>query len=364
MSAPLQYARRPDPFYDALKARVHAHFREQGLSPLATPYFFAKGALLLTVYGLGYALVLWQPLGVVSLLGGYILMGALSILLGLNLAHDAAHGAISKRAWVNRLFLHVFDLLGANSYAWRNRHIFAHHHYPNVLDHDSDIQQVPFVRIFPNDRLRKVHRWQHVYMPPVYFFYTLHWILRRDFVDFMADRIGAFRPRKQQQREWLKLLGFKALYFGYVVGLPLWLYPGQWGWVLLGFLLMNFAGSAVVAIALVSTHVGENAVFPQPDEAGRLDHTWAEHQILTTADFCTDHPVVNFLFGGFNHHVVHHLFPRISHVHYPQLTPIVKATAEEFGLSYHCEPTLRRTLLSHWALLHKQGPQAWANIDH
>ncbi|MEM9983474.1 MAG: acyl-CoA desaturase [Bacteroidota bacterium] len=363
MAQKINFDTHADPFYQLLKQRVREHFQQRGQSPFATPYFYFKGLLLFLAYLGCYGAILRSQANTGLLLLGYVGMGALAILLGLNLAHDAAHGAISRRAWVNRFFLHAFDLLGANSYMWRNRHVFAHHPYPNVIHHDSDIQQVPFVRIFPDDLLRKVHRFQHLYMPLLYFFYTLHWTLRRDFVDFMAKGIGAYRPKGSHGVEWVKLVFFKAFYLGYVLALPICLMPEQWGWILLGYLLMNFSGSGVVAIALISTHVGEHSVFPTPDEAGNFPHSWAEHQVLTTSDFCTHHPLVNFLFGGFNHHLIHHLFPRISHVHYVQLTPILVKTVEECGLSYHCEPSLKQTVLSHWNLLVARGTLAWREVD-
>lgn len=43
-----------------------------------------------------------------------ICMGPLAILIGINVAHDAAHDAISKHRIINRCFLHLFDALAAH----------------------------------------------------------------------------------------------------------------------------------------------------------------------------------------------------------------------------------------------------------
>jgi len=40
--------------------------------------------------------------------------------------------------------------------------------------------------------------------------------------------------------------------------------------------------------------------------------------------------------------VVHHLFPGISHTHYPAIAPIVLQTCKEFGVPYKVYPTVRR----------------------
>ena len=57
--------------------------------------------------------------------------------------------------------------------------------------------------------------------------------------------------------------------------------------------------------------------------------TW---QVRATANWAG--PVWCFFFGGINYQIEHHLFPTISHVHYPAIAPIVRETATEFGLRY------------------------------
>ncbi|MDB5261563.1 MAG: fatty acid desaturase, partial [Adhaeribacter sp.] len=49
------------------------------------------------------------------------------------------------------------------------------------------------------------------------------------------------------------------------------------------------------------------------------------------------------------------LFPRICHVHYPQISIIVKETAKEFGIPYMVNPTFGQALKSHLATLHRFG---------
>lgn len=161
----ISFQKREDLFFKSLSQKVRDYFQETGLSPFANRYFLLKGGIIAGVYLLAYSLLLMggKHLGIFFL--SYIIMGAFAILVGLNLGHDAAHGSISKNPRVNQAFLLAFDLLGANSYMWRNRHVYAHHPYPNILHQDSDIQQVPIVRIFPNDTLKRVHKYQHLYCP-------------------------------------------------------------------------------------------------------------------------------------------------------------------------------------------------------
>ena len=49
------------------------------------------------------------------------------------------------------------------------------------------------------------------------------------------------------------------------------------------------------------------------------------------------------------------LFIRISHVHYPALSEIVKAKCEEFGIDYNESPTMWTATLSHIKLMKELG---------
>jgi linoleoyl-CoA desaturase len=82
---------------------------------------------------------------------------------------------------------------------------------------------------------------------------------------------------------------------------------------------------------------------------------WAVHQVCTTANFATDNKMWNWLFGGLNFQIEHHLFPRISHVHYPELSKRLRKVCQEFGIEYREFPTLRSALWSHLVHLRKVG---------
>ncbi|MGB0840523.1 MAG: fatty acid desaturase, partial [Chitinophagales bacterium] len=133
--------------------------------------------------------------------------------------------------------------------------------------------------------------------------------------------------------------------------IPYFLLPFSLGTILLGFVLFHFAASFTVALALISAHIGEDSVYPEPDAMGKMPTSWIRHQIVTTSDFATHNPVLTHLFGGFNHHVVHHLFPNICHIHYPQLTQILIQTCADYDMPYKSNPTLIRAIFSHWNFL-------------
>lgn len=351
---PLRF-KKDDAFFQYLRAAVNRYFIEKGFTKKATSFWYVKAWSLIGIYIMTYSSLIIFGKHTVVLYTCYAVLGILAILLGINVGHDAAHGSISKRQSVNRWYAIVFDLLGGNSYIWRIRHIYAHHPYPNVIDFDSDIKQSKLVRIFPKDVYLKFHKYQHIYTPILLIFsYTLNWFLIRDFQDFYTQRFGKKIIKKHPKGTFSKIILFKCLYIGIILFIPLFVLGISWN-VFLGFLVMNIFSGMIISVALVSTHVGDHHEFPTPNIDGNFDHTWSTHQIATTSDFCTKNKLTNFFFGGFNHHVIHHLFPEVNHVHYVNITPILKDVAFRYNVNYRVEENLFQVFKSHINLLKREG---------
>jgi linoleoyl-CoA desaturase len=100
--------------------------------------------------------------------------------------------------------------------------------------------------------------------------------------------------------------------------------------------------------------VTETNEFPLPVD-GELETNFIEHQLRTTMNFGPDNKFLTYVVGGLNFQVEHHLFPHISHVHYPNIAPIVEATAREFGMPYNCEKSFGKALSQHTRMLYKLG---------
>jgi linoleoyl-CoA desaturase len=78
-----------------------------------------------------------------------------------------------------------------------------------------------------------------------------------------------------------------------------------------------------------------------------MEEEFAVHQIQTTANFATKSKIVSWLVGGLNFQIEHHLFPKISHVHYPAISKIVKKTCADFKLKYIEYPTVVSAIKAH-----------------
>jgi linoleoyl-CoA desaturase len=111
----------------------------------------------------------------------------------------------------------------------------------------------------------------------------------------------------------------------------------------------------ILSIVFQLAHVVEETEFPMPDEACKVDNEWAIHQIQTTANFATRNPIVTWFCGGLNFQIEHHLFPSVSHIHYPKISQIVKQTCSEYGVNYIEFPRMSNAVYSHWKTLHDLG---------
>jgi linoleoyl-CoA desaturase len=90
-------------------------------------------------------------------------------------------------------------------------------------------------------------------------------------------------------------------------------------------------------------------------EEKKIDQEWAVHQMNTTANFATKNKIISWFTGGLNFQVEHHLFPKVSHIHYPAISKLVKENCERFGVRYICYPTLSAAVASHYRFMKRLG---------
>ncbi|MFO0850597.1 MAG: acyl-CoA desaturase [Gemmataceae bacterium] len=344
-----------DHFYAVLKRRVAEHLRAGGRTGYADRLFWTKAALFGGLAVGCYALILSSPFPAWTLLplaAGY---GAAVILLGINVAHDAAHRTVSRRWWVNDLIqFGCFTLVGVNAYLWRLRHTRSHHVFPNVNGCDIDIDENLFLRLSPNQPWRPHFRWQHLYAPLAYVFVAVHTIVWQDFAYLWKRRLANMTDLRHPWHQYLLFGLSKGLYAGLTLGLPMWLLPVPWWQVLLGYLAMTATVSVVFVFLLIGTHFSDATEFPATTPAGDLPYTWAEHNLATACDWAPESFWAHFFVGGVNAHAAHHLFPKLCHTHYRAIVPIIAATAAEFGLPYH-RTSLAGMIDGHFRFLRAMG---------
>ncbi len=342
-------------FGPEVKRRVAEYFASRGLSDKATPAMVVKTVMLLTLTFGSYGLILSGWFGPWGMLGLAVLMGVGVAGVGFAVAHDALHGAYSRRSWINRTLGLAFDLLGANGYMWKITHNVIHHTYTNIHGVDEDLTVSPLLRLSSEAPRLPIHRWQHWYAIFAYSLSTLFWVFVKDFKYFLQRDLGPYQNKKHPAGEVGILIGTKLLYLGWAIVLPLTLLPVPWWQFAIGFLAMHLTAGAILGIVFQLAHVVEGAEQLAPDAAGAMDSAWIIHEMRTTSNFGRDNRLLSWYVGGLNYQVEHHLFPRVCSVHYPAISPIVESVARECGVPYHAHPTFLAAVRSHLRTLRRLG---------
>jgi linoleoyl-CoA desaturase len=342
-------------FYSTLDKRVEDYFITNKISKNANWVMAFKTLFYLCSYIGTYLLIILNENSLPVQFVLWSVLGFFTAFVGLNISHDAIHGSLSRFKWINTLLGYTFNIIGANAYLWGIMHNIVHHTYTNIEGHDEDIQSVPLLRMSPHQKLWKVHRYQYWYAFLFYGFASLSWVFIKDYVKFFKKKIGNYDNKKHPAIEYFNLFFFKAFYYFFFLVLPMILVNALWWLVLLGFLVMHFFEGITMAIIFMLAHIVEQTDFPLPTEQGSIKNTWAVHQLYTTADFGRKNNILNFMCGGLNFQIEHHLYPRICHIHYKPISEIVKKTAEEYNLPYNDNPTFGSAIRSHIRFLKKLG---------
>jgi linoleoyl-CoA desaturase len=291
---------------------------------LLTKLVFYVALMSVSYYGL---FVIENPWLFMACFIGY---GFSALLFAFNFSHDCSHNTVFKsRKWNNFAFTAIYTMVGAHAEAWKERHVHSHHYAPNVEDYDSDLKISNIIRVIPNSDHRWFHRLQHWYAPLAYMSYSLFWVFIKDFVIlFSKDEYTTAKGFSYHLSFWLQ----KSCYFAYLLVLPL-LFSGQsWIWIVVSFLAMHLTQSLFLLFTFFMTHHVELTAYPTTNAEGCINTSWLMNQIRSSNDMHPFSKTANFLLGGFNNHIAHHLFPHIHHIHYPELNGILYEMLGEKGI--------------------------------
>jgi linoleoyl-CoA desaturase len=339
-------------FPKVLRRRLDKFFSDQNITHKADRTMWVKIAVGLAVLvGAWIALYALRP-DSSKFVALYLLGGLAQTFLLLNIAHDSNHNAISSRPRVNKTLNYIFDLCGISSYMWRILHHRGHHSCINLHGEDDALSGRGIFRFTPYESRAPWHRFQHIYALFFYAMFSLDYVFFRDFESFFFSSHDYLKRTNHSLREYAILFAGKTFYITYMLLLPV-LVLGKSPLLVAGaFLLVHLFVGLAVTLVFQTTHTIDTTYFPT--DRGEFDNG-VYHIFATTADYATENPLVGWLAGGLNHHIVHHLCPFVCHTHYAPLTRIVKQTAEEFGVPYRQHPTMTQAIRHHLILLKQLG---------
>lgn len=341
-------------FKNVLKERVDQYFDEKKIPKTGNWRMFLKTTIILLWLAVSYVLLLFFSANLIMAIITAFLLAQGFVLVGFNIMHDGNHGSYSRNKTVNWIMGFTLDLIGGSHIFWKQKHNILHHTYTNIEELDNDLQTNGLIRLSPEQKWRPWHRFQHWYAFPAYSMITLAWIGFGDFQKFFTRRIGAYRLRRPNVSESFLFFLTKIFYVGYMLVLPMFFNPVLH--VILAFLVMHIVLGLTMSVVFQLAHTVEGNEFPAPNPVTReIENEWAIHQVETTADFAPGNKWVAWYLGGLNYQIEHHLFSKICHIHYPEISKIVKKTCEEYNISYVCYPTVRKAIAVHFNFLKKLG---------
>lgn len=218
------------------------------------------------------------------------------------LGHDYVHGV---DPWSDRLRNFVCAAAGLGTIWWSDKHN-KHHALTNEMGVDEDIATDPFLYTWAPDPehdspLRKI---QHlIFFVP---FSALFALWR---VDTMQVAVQAVEDKREDAKP--QLFALLAHYLVLLTFLPL----DVW-------IPAVFFSGLMSALIVTPTHQSEELF---EDYQG----DWVTAQFTSTRSAKMTNPFSEWLWGGMQYQLEHHLFPTMPRSKYPLLKPILEKFAEE-----------------------------------
>ena len=345
-------------FFKNLKKKVDGYFANKKLHPAGNGKLYFKSAILVfTAASIYVTIVFFTPIALISVLLCLILGFNLAV-IGFNIMHEGGHQSFSKHPWLNQTSAYFLNVLGGNTYYWKIKHNINHHTYTNIEGMDSDIDVKPFMRLHEGQPIHSYHRFQHIYWFVLYGISYLAWVFYEDFQKYCSGKVSAINERKiLALKEHFIFWTTKTLFILVYMVIPI-IMVGWWQW-LIGFLIITFTCGLFISIVFQLAHVIGGTQFHSAntgDKNGKQE--WAVHQICSTANFGTSSRFLHWLLGGLNFQIEHHLFPRVSHIHYPAISVLVKEACKESNIVYHEYTSMFKAVIAHILHLRELGSRS------
>lgn len=275
-------------------------------------------------------------------------LGFLFALIGLNIQHDANHGAISRHFVVNRIFGLSQNWIGGSAIDWMHQHVVQHHIYCNDSDHDPDIYGNILLRFNPKQPLLQHHAFQWLYFLVLLllfgFTYSANSILNNMNAWNHTSYSVKLHPYLDIERNVTILCALRWLF------LPIIFTKESLFITYLQISYLFITGGFYLSFFFVLSHNYEGVL--QYDSNNKIIG-FLKKQVTTSSN--VGGPLLGFINGGLNYQIEHHLFPRINHCHYPLIAPTVRQFCEKHQIKYTHFPSVCSNLQSCMRHLHHMG---------
>lgn len=327
-------------FFDTVKEEVKAYFKTNNKSHKAD--FFHMAMFVANVL-----LIIWTYTTMMSAQSylAALLHGIFRAILVVQTTHAASHFSMSFNPefnrWAYRLGTVLIGLWSPKS--WDLQHVVAHHVYTNEWPYDSD-SGFPIKSILYNQRRHWYHKYQHIYMWPIYAAF-IPIIMLNSIRELATGRQVKFRMRYEWSGAKLEAWGCTIggvlyLLLPFIV-LPFWsALPLAW--------VTNVVSSTIFSLQFVVNHEVDTIISDKP-HAATID--FGQFQLEESFTFAPTSLLALQMSGGLNTQIEHHLFPGVHYSHYRELSKIIRAVAKRFNIDYQYSDTWVGAVKKHYNLL-------------
>ena len=291
-----------------------------------------------------------------------VLYGLSLALVGLNIQHDANHGAVSKRPWINDLLGYGADLLGNTKWIWIQQH-WTHHAFTNNIDKDPDVVAAEPLMIFHDYPIehpsrRWYHAYQFVFYLPTFCGYWLSTVVSWDVLTLQHKTMvakGQYGNRAYLGRKRSVAVLLRLFHLTITVGSPVYHAGGLTLAAVGNALLVGATGGLLLGILFSLSHNFEGSDREPLTTTSNKKHKvcWYKSQVETSSTY--GGLVAGCLTGGLNFQIEHHLFPRMSSAWYPYIAPTVRSICQKHGVRYTYYPWFHQNLASFFRYLCSTG---------
>lgn len=234
--------------------------------------------------------------------------------------HDAGHQQIAAGRRANRAIalFHGNLLLGMGAGWWTDKHN-RHHANPNHVGKDPDVEvgALVWTRAQAVER-QGFARFLAKHQARLFFPMLL--------LEGLALKVASFQDLRRLDRRGRLVEG--SLLVAHVAGYT--------ALLLTALPLPQAVAFAALHHALFGLHLGcafapNHKGMEMPEEGARWGHL--RRQVLTSRNV-RGNPVVDFLLGGLNYQIEHHLFPSMPRPHLRRARPLVRAHCAGIGVPY------------------------------
>jgi len=308
-------------------------------------HYFLKVAVLI---GAGVYLEYYMHVNKAYTVAFSALIGVIYSLIGLNIQHDANHGAISRYGLVNRVLGLSQNWIGGSAIDWIHQHVVQHHVNCNDVDHDPDMIGSPFLRINPTKERLSSQAWQHVYVFGLLLMFGFQYIISSfqhlwngQHLKHMSKLLTPHRVF--DSLTWIFFMCRWAVLPVYQTGTLkalAWVFP------------MYVTGGFYLSFFFIISHNFEGAeMFNNKSKLNPKSFLYKQAASSSNVGGA----FLAFINGGLNYQIEHHLFPRISHCHYAKIAPFVREFCLKKGIPYVHFPTIGDNMASTVKHLHHMG---------